>query len=143
MESLKQKIEEILNAGGFDFSVEADSESNRLAIFIHDERLVKKFLPKLVMDLEHIAKIIARKLNIEKVNVDVNNYKKEREQIIAELAKAAARKVLAEKKDVELPAMNSYERRIVHVELATRPDVRTESLGEGAARHIVVRPTEL
>ena len=79
-------------------------------------------------------------MSIEKVGVDVNNYKKERERLLTELAKAAARKVLAEKKDVELPVMNAYERRIVHVELATRPDVKTESVGEGSERHIVVKP---
>ena len=72
--------------------------------------------------------------------MDVNNYKKERERLITELAKAAARKVLAEKKDVELPVMNAYERRLVHVELAARPDVKTESVGEGTNRHIVVKP---
>ena len=140
MEQLKQTIEQILNASGLNFSLDADSETNRINIFIHEEDLVSKFLPKLVFDLEHLVKIIAKRLGIEKINVDVNNYKRERERLIAELAKAAARKVLAEKKDVELPVMNAYERRIVHVELATRPDVKTESVGEGAERHIIVKP---
>ena len=140
MELLKQKIEEILGASGIDFSVDVDAEAGRVSIFIRDEDLVKNFLPNLLSDLEHIVKIIARKFQIERINVDVNNYKKDRERLIAELAKAAARKVLAEKKDVELPAMNAYERRIVHVELAIRPDVKTESVGEGSERHIVVKP---
>lgn len=143
MEELKQKVEKILELGGFDFSVDVDTDSGRLNIFIRDEDIVKKNLPKLVSDLEHIVKVMAKKLQIEKVGVDVNNYKKERERLISELAKAAARKVLLEKKDVELPAMNAYERRIVHVELATRPDVKTESVGEGPSRHIVIKPTEL
>jgi predicted RNA-binding protein Jag len=142
MEELKQKIEKMLELGGFDFSVDIDGDSSRVNIFIRDEE-VKNNLPKLVLDLEHIVKVMAKKLQIEKVNVDVNNYKKERERLISELAKAAARKVLLEKKEVELPAMNAYERRIVHVELATRPDVKTESVGEDSSRHIVVKPTEL
>lgn len=140
MELLKQKLEEILGASGMDFSVDVDPETKRVSIFIRDEDLVKDFLPNLLSDLEHIARIIARKMRIEKINVDVNNYKKDRERLIGELAKAAARKVLAEKKDIELPAMNAYERRLVHVELATRPDVKTESIGEGSERHIVVKP---
>jgi len=140
MEQLKQTIEQILGASGLNFSVEADAETSRVNIFIHDEDLIKEFLPRLVADLEHVTKIIARKLSIERVTVDVNNYKRERERLIGELAKAAARKVLAEKKEIELPAMNAYERRIVHVELATRPDVKTESVGEGTDRHIIVRP---
>ena len=140
MELLKQKIEEILGASGMDFSVDVDAEARRVSVFIRDEDLVKNFLPNLLSDLEHIIKIIARKLQLERINVDVNNYKKDRERLIGELAKAAARKVLAEKKDIELPAMNAYERRIVHVELAARPDVKTESIGEGTERHIVVKP---
>lgn len=140
MELLKQKLEEMLGASGLNFSVEVDSEGNRVNLFIHDEDIVKGFLPKLMADLEHVVKIIAKKHGLDRVNVDVNNYKKERERLLAELAKAAARKVLVEKKEIALPAMNAYERRIVHVELATRPDVKTESIGEGPERHIIVKP---
>ena len=38
--------------------------------------------------------------------------------------------------------MNSYERRIIHVELASRPDVATESVGLGRARYVVIRPID-
>ncbi len=140
MELLKQKLEEILGSSGLNFGVEVDPEGCRVNIFINYEDIVKGLLPKLIAYIENVVKILARKYNIEKVNVDVNNYKKERERLLAELAKAAARKVLVEKKEIALPAMNAYERRIVHVELATRPDVKTESVGEGSERHIVVKP---
>jgi predicted RNA-binding protein Jag len=36
--------------------------------------------------------------------------------------------------------MNAYERRLIHAELAARPDVKTESLGEGRGRYVVVKP---
>ena len=140
MELLKQKIEELLTAGGFDFSVDLDSDSRRVRIFIHDESAEKESLPKLVFDLDHIVNIMAKKLQLEKISVDVNNYKKERERLITELAKATARKALLQKEAIELPAMNAYERRLVHVELAIRPDVKTESAGEGPERHIIVKP---
>lgn len=140
MELLKQKLEQIFNASGLDFSIETDNDLHRVSIFIRDEELVKEFLPRLVADIDHLVRVIAKKLQIEKVQVDVNNYKKDRERIIVELAKAVARKVLAEKKEVALPAMNAYERRLVHVELAARPDVKTESIGEGEDRHIIVKP---
>ncbi len=72
--------------------------------------------------------------------MDINNYRRERERLISELAKAAARKALMNKQEVKLPAMNAYERRIIHLELASRPDVKTESYGEGRERYIVVKP---
>ncbi|MST04322.1 MAG: hypothetical protein EXS49_02020, partial [Candidatus Pacebacteria bacterium] len=46
----------------------------------------------------------------------------------------------SQKSEVRLPAMNAYERRIVHTELAVRPDVKTESSGEGRERCVVIRP---
>jgi spoIIIJ-associated protein len=138
-EQFKQTIQKIFEASGLDVSVEADFETNKVNIFIYDER-IKEFFPKLIFDIEHLIKIIAKRFQIERLSVDVNNYKKERENIIVELARVAARKVLAEKKEITLPAMNAYERRLVHVELATRPDVKTESIGEGAERHIVIKP---
>ena len=140
MENLKTTIKKVLDASGLEFSVEVDVDNNKVSLVLLDEELVKKLLPKLLVDLEQLIKVMAKRQGIEKISVDLNNYKKEREHLITELAKAAARKVLAEKKDVELPVMNAYERRLVHVELATRPDVKTESVGEGTDRHIIVRP---
>jgi len=139
MEQLKQTIEKILGFSGLDFSVEVSKDPNLVNIFIRDE-IVKDILPKLVSDLDHLVRVMAKKFQIDRVQVDVNNYKKERERIIGELAKAAARKAIAEKKEIILPAMNAYERRLVHVELAIRPDVKTESAGEGPERHIIVKP---
>jgi spoIIIJ-associated protein len=60
--------------------------------------------------------------------------------LIGELARAAAKKATATKTEISLPAMNSYERRLVHVELAVRPDVKTESAGEGKERYVIIKP---
>lgn len=140
MELLKQTIEQVLKATGLDFSVDADVEGKRISIFFLDEGIVERFLPELMRDLDHLVRLMAKKMQLDRVVVDVNNYKKERERIITELAKAAARKALIEKKEITLPAMNAYERRLVHVELATRPDIKTESIGEGESRQVTVKP---
>ena len=143
MDSLKQTVEQMLKPSGLDFSVDVDAEGRRVNIFIHDEDVIARFLPRLMQDLDHVVRLMAKKMQLERVIVDVNNYKRERERLIGELAKAAARKALLEKKEVSLPAMNAYERRLVHVELATRPDIKTESIGEGEARQVIVKPLDL
>lgn len=140
MELLKQTIEQVLKSTGLDFSVEADVEGKRISIFFLDEGIVDRFLPELMRDMDHLVRLMSKKMQLDRVVVDVNNYKKERERIITELAKAAARKALMEKKEITLPAMNAYERRLVHVELATRPDIKTESIGEGESRQVTVKP---
>ncbi|OGY61981.1 MAG: hypothetical protein A2745_01095 [Candidatus Harrisonbacteria bacterium RIFCSPHIGHO2_01_FULL_44_13] len=123
-----------------DLAVNFDSENKKLTVFINEGEWLKKWLPYLVADLEHIVRLLTKKHNQENVFVDINNYRKEREEIILQLAKAAAQKALLNKEEIKLPAMNAYERRLVHVELATRPDVKTESIGEGKERYVIVKP---
>jgi spoIIIJ-associated protein len=94
----------------------------------------------MISDLEHLFRLLAKRQNHAGFFVDINNYRKERERIIAELAKAAARKAVMTKSEVRLPAMNAYERRLVHIELSIHPDVRTESEGEGQTRCVIIKP---
>jgi len=141
MKELHEKIHEMVRLMGFeDFKVDADEEYRKLAIFINDNAISRDSLPSLVLNFERLARLMAKKLDHPPVIVDVNHYKKERENLIIKLARAAARKAAATGEEVSLPAMNAYERRIVHTELAVRPDVETESLGERRARHVVVKP---
>ncbi len=141
-EEFKQKVKSItelmgLNEPGVDF----DAENRKVTIFANEGDWFKKHLPYLVADLERLVNLLAKKHGLEEnIFIDINNYRKERENIIVELAKAAARKVLLSKEEVRLPAMNAYERRLVHMELASRPDVKSESAGEGRERHVVVKP---
>jgi spoIIIJ-associated protein len=70
---------------------------------------------------------------------DINDYQKNKAQYLKELARTTADEVALFKKDKELPAMTPGERRIVHVELAGRQDVVSESIGEGTERRVVVK----
>lgn len=141
METILATTKKLLELMGFsDFSVDAEPEGRRIRIFINEGDWFKPLVPKVVNDLEHLLRLFAKKENSEYVFVDVNNYRKERERLIAEIAKAAARKAVITKAEVPLPAMNAYERRLVHTELGTRPDVKTESVGQGSERYVVVKP---
>jgi len=142
METWESVIKNILNGMGFaDYRLEISADDSRNSLFIYEnENLVRENLPALVESLNHLLQMVARKNGAKPIFLDINNYRQERETLIAELAKAAAKKVMATKQNVSLPAMNSYERRIVHVELAVHPDVTTESIGEGKERYIIIKP---
>ena len=135
-------VQQLLERIGFrDFRVEVKKDDKRGEIFIYEsEGLIKEFLPVLVASVNHVVQLVARKHSEESVIFDINNYRQERENLIAELAKAAAKKVHTTKSEVALPAMNSYERRIVHTALAVHPEVVTESVGEGKERYVIVKP---
>lgn len=141
-EEFKTKVRTILEMLGLkEPSVDFIEENHKIIVFVNEGEWIKKHLPYLVADFERLVNLVSKKFNIDTtIFVDINNYKKERENLIVELAKAAARKVMATKAEVKLPAMNAYERRLVHMELSTRPDVKSESLGEGKERYVVIKP---
>lgn len=142
MEQIRQTLQKLLTLMGLNEpAVDIDSEGRRVSIFINEGEWLKEWMPRLVHDLGYVARTVGRRVGMDGlVYVDVNNYRKERERLIIEIAKAAARKVLLTKGDVALPPMNAYERLLVHTELATRPDVKTESTGEKKDRCVVVKP---
>ena len=139
---LESQIKKLIELMGLnDFRVEIKPEERRGLIFIYDNpALVKENLPSLVEGINHLAHMIAKKKNEAPIFFDINNYRQERENLISELARAAAKKAIATKEQVSLPAMNSYERRLVHVALAVHPEVKTESAGEGKERYVIVKP---
>lgn len=142
MKNLEAFVRKTIELMGFDdYVIEVDEEHRHGKIFIHNNpALVKENLPLILDSINHLVQLLAKKENQSPAFFDVNNYRRERENIIIELARAAARKAMATKEEISLPAMNSYERRIIHVELASRPDVSTESVGIGRSRYVVVRP---
>jgi predicted RNA-binding protein Jag len=138
-EAIAKNITEYM--GFRDYRIESKPEEKRVAVFIYDGGpMLKENLPSIVESVNHLFQMIAKKNALELVFLDVNNYREERKTLIAELARAAAKKAVATKNDIPLPTMNSYERRLVHTELAIHPEVKTESMGEGKERYVVIRP---
>jgi predicted RNA-binding protein Jag len=134
---LKNLVEHM---GFGDFKAEVDEQRRSASIVIYEQPPgFREHIPLFVESLNHLSQVLAQKSGEQAMFIDVNNYRKEREKLLSELARAAARKVVATKEKVSLPAMNSYERRLIHVELAGRPDVLTESEGNGRERYVTVR----
>jgi spoIIIJ-associated protein len=94
-----------------------------------------------LFEFQHILKLILRKKIAEPfyLSLDVNEYKKNKEEYLRDLAKTCADEVVLLKKPKELSPMPAAERRIVHMALAERTDVVSESIGEGADRRVVIR----
>jgi spoIIIJ-associated protein len=92
--------------------------------------------------LQHIIRAMARKKTEDKLSfsVDVNNYHCQKMNSLLELARNMASQVISDKRPVVLRPMNAYERRIVHMELAENERVKTESIGEGEERKVVIKP---
>jgi spoIIIJ-associated protein len=72
------------------------------------------------------------------VSVDVERYKRRREEALIGLARRLADKVKASGRTITLEPMPANERRIVHLALAGDPQVVTASLGEGETRKVAI-----
>ena len=74
------------------------------------------------------------------LNLDIDNYKKNKENYLREVAQEAADKVSATGLAKELLLASPFDRRVVHTELADRLDVKVESVGIGEDRKIIITP---
>jgi spoIIIJ-associated protein len=74
------------------------------------------------------------------ITVDVEGYCQRRSEKLRALAERLAEQVRTRNRPFTLEPMLAYERRIIHLALAEHPDVITESMGEGEARRVVIRP---
>ncbi len=93
-------------------------------------------------DLQYLVRLIVAKRVGGSVNivVDVEEYKARRERSLRQLARRTAERVLATGRSVHMEPMNSYERRIVHLELRQIQGVHTQSSGEGERRKVGIFP---
>lgn len=95
-----------------------------------------------LFEIQHLLKAILKKKLNEPVfvDLDINGYKKKKNEYLKELARSGADEVSLGRFKKVLAPMTAYERRVVHMELAGRLDVKTESVGEGQSRKIVIKP---
>lgn len=93
-------------------------------------------------EIQHLLRAILRKKITEPffIDLDINGYKKKKAEYLEEMARSAADEVSLTKKEKNLPPMPAYERRIIHLALAGRSDVITESAGQEPGRRIIVKP---
>ena len=73
------------------------------------------------------------------VIIDVNHYKEDRYRKVKAIAKRVAKEVAKSHVDAELDPMPNDERKVMHQFLSGMPNIKTESEGEGAHRHLVIK----
>jgi spoIIIJ-associated protein len=90
--------------------------------------------------LQYLVNLMATRKLKEKVlvNVDVEGYKRRREESLCGLALRMAERVKQTGRPVTLEPMPAAERRIVHLALANDPQVATSSVGEEETRKVAI-----
>ncbi|HKN23969.1 MAG TPA: R3H domain-containing nucleic acid-binding protein [Candidatus Acidoferrum sp.] len=154
-EALRDFLQRIIRASKFDLSVKvrttepsSGAGEGEAEVFGDLDGKDKEILiargGEVLKALEHLA---FRALGLEpafheKIHLDCAGFRALRFEELRMTARVAAERVLTSKQPFQLNAMSSRERRIVHLALKDMPGVRTESVGTGEDRHIVIHPAK-
>lgn len=145
LEKIKKITQEFFNKTNLDLELKISSvQENTVPIQIktEDPRALIGQNGQTLTEIQRLLKAVLRK-NIPEnfyIDLDVNNYKQKKKEYLIELARQTANDVALNKKEKPLNSMPAYERRIVHLELASREDVETDSVGEEPERKVIIRP---
>jgi spoIIIJ-associated protein len=93
--------------------------------------------------LQYLLNLICSKKIGKRValGVDVDGYRRRREESLVSLAQRTASRVRSTGRSVTLEPMPPNERRIIHLTLAEDANVVTVSIGEGESRKVAVTPS--
>ena len=120
-----------------------DKNSVRFAIKSNDSGILIGNDGNNIKALNHMIKQIAWKNNSlgKNINffVDVNDYQYKNIKRIRDKALEMAEKAIIFKRDIELEPMSSFERMLVHSALADKPNIETESSGDGIFRKVSIK----
>ena len=72
--------------------------------------------------------------------IDINGYRDQRTEKIQNMARSYIDRVRFFQKDVELPPMDPWERRQIHMFVSEYDDIVSESVGEGRDRRVTLKP---
>ncbi len=91
--------------------------------------------------LQYLVNLVANQDTHQPIRflLDVNGYRKKREELLVQLAKRVAKKVKKERKSVKLEPMPAFERKIIHTFFENDPELITESEGTEPNRSVRVR----
>ena len=98
--------------------------------------------------LQYLANLASARKNNKgerdksRVTIDIEGYRKKREETLRALARRMANKAKRNKRNVMLEPMSAYERRIIHSEIQNIEGVSTNSIGSDNNRKIVIFLTD-
>ena len=149
-------LDRMLELADLDLSFEigeAAGEGNRefetpdliVRFFGDDVEMLLANKAELMLALEHLTMEMLDMPSEDhsRICYDANDYRMMRIEELRMSALAAAEKVKKSRIPFQFNPMNSRERRIIHIALREEKDVRSESIGAGPVRHVVIVPADM
>jgi len=150
VERIRKFVEKFFKKADVDVdsvSVKSSEQEEMVTIDVQSEKSAQILIGQNGENLrafQYIIRLLIRKNLQEDAHfpflVDINGYRKQKDQSLFELIDQTVKEVKQEKKIAFLPPMNAYDRRLVHLHLVSEEGVMTESVGEGEDRKVVIKP---
>ncbi len=153
--ALRQFLESLVRASGLELKVSVRPVSAEAAgtggdaevladLDGRDKEILLERGAEVLKAFEHLAFKALRLEPIyhDKIHIDCGGYRALRFEELRMTARVAAERVQTSRQPFRLNPMSSRERRIVHLALKDMPGVRTESIGVGEERQVVIHPAE-
>lgn len=135
-------LEELLDIADIDGDLTLDVRQGRAYVSVEAEGEGLSILsaPDTVQALQEITRLAVQSKTgaFSRLILDVGGSRDIRRQQLEKLVDAAAAKLDEGASQASLPSMSSYERKLVH-DVAAEKGLVSESYGEGADRHTVIR----
>lgn len=138
----REYLQNIVAFFGENLEVEASLEDDVINLHIESSDLNSILIGRNAETLRSMQYIVATALrnkgaSLTRVNVDVADYKKQREEKLAEKAREWIEEV-RRTGDSHIARINAADRRVVHQVASEYDDIETFSEGEGRDRHIII-----
>jgi protein jag len=135
-------LQDIISFFGENIDVEAGVEGDVIELYVESSDSNSILIGRNAETLRNLQYLVSTALrnkdaSLTRVNVDIADYKKQREEKIAEKARGWIEEVRATGNS-HIARINAADRRIVHRVASEYSDIRTYSEGEGRDRHIII-----
>ena len=135
-------LQDIISFFGENIDVEAGVEGDVVELYVESSDSNSILIGRNAETLRSLQYLVSTALrnkdaSLTRVNVDIADYKKQREEKIAEKARGWIEEVRATGNS-HIARINAADRRIVHRVASEYSDIRTYSEGEGRDRHIII-----
>lgn len=143
IEKVNDILKNFFDITGEDVSYTVEKNGNQINLTIAGEHVshLIGYKGKTIEAFQSLINSILQREDEEyaKVFVEINDYKKKKEEKLRKLANKMATNCVKFRRPIKLEPMSAYERLIIHRELADRKDVETESIGEEPRRRVVIK----
>lgn len=143
---IKDVLQSVLTKMGFEAEISISREEDDYHANIRPKGFNGLLIGKkgeTLLALQHVARrLVQRGLPEVRLTIDVNNYRKRRDERIVATAKELAESAKTRGEDRSMESLNPYERWLVHTSLEPDPGVVTHTEGEGVYKTLIITPVK-